>query len=214
MADTKVIMPQMGESVFEGTLTRWLKKPGDAVARDEDLFEISTDKVDSVIPSPAAGTLREILVAEGQTVEINTVVAVIGDGKGAAEAPFAAPAEAPPTRPKIESAAAAAREEDGGGRPHSSPLVRRIAKEHGIDLDALSGRGTGAEGRITKTDILAYIEEMRASPGKAAPEAPSAQPAIQFTGESERVPLSPMRKSIAEHMVLSRRTSAHVTTFF
>jgi 2-oxoglutarate dehydrogenase E2 component (dihydrolipoamide succinyltransferase) len=217
MADTKVIMPQMGESVFEGTITRWLKKPGDKVARDEDLFEISTDKVDSVIPAPAAGTLREILFGEGQTVQINTVVAVIGeDGAGAAK-PAAATEQAPAPAARKPSEPAPAAEEDTGeaGAPNAtSPLVRRIAKEHGIDLAALAGKGTGAGGRVTKSDILSYIEERRAGkPGEAPAETPSA-PAITFTGDVERVPLSAMRKSIAEHMTLSRRTSAHVTTFF
>ena len=167
MAETKVIMPQMGESIFEGTLTKWLKKPGDKVERDEALFEISTDKMDSEIPSPAAGILQEVLVKEGQTVQINTVVAIIGDGTTkpsaqaspeakpeAAPSPSqpapAAPAVAPPPEPPVH--------EDVSDRVPNSPLVRRIAKEHGIDLAALAGKGTGINGRVTKSDILAYVE--------------------------------------------------------
>src|SRR6266446_228863 len=171
MAETKVIMPQMGESIFEGTVTKWLKKEGDKVQRDEPLFEISTDKVDSEIPSPAAGTLQTILVKEGETVQINTVVAVIGDG-AAKPAEAAAPKEEakPPAKEKTELAAKqgpapiagpaepekpspgpASRPlpEGEGERVRSSPLVRRIANEHGVNLEALSGRGTGIEGRIT-----------------------------------------------------------------
>ena len=217
MAETKVIMPQMGESIFEGTLTKWLKKLGDKVERDEPLFEISTDKVDSEIPSPAAGTLQEVLVKEGQTVQINTVVAVIGDG---AVKPAALAKEDP--KPSIQSG----QTPDAGGPPlvapadesdrvRSSPLVRRIAKEHGLDLNALTGKGTGINGRITKSDILSYIEQggPKEQGTKPAPSAPAA-PAIKFSGAVERVPLTAMRKSIAEHMVMSRKTSAHVTTVF
>src|SRR4249920_3747245 len=239
MAETKVIMPQMGESIFEGTLTKWLKKVGDKVERDEALFEISTDKVDSEIPSPAAGILQEVLVKEGQTVQINTVVAIIGDGSAkptAKDSPKAAPevkpepaAPAPPApqAPQAPQPASAAPggtaateppvEEDESDRAPNSPLVRRIAKEHGIDLAALAGKGTGINGRVTKADILAYIEGGGA---KSTVKAPAAPPSVQepapiaFSGDVERVPMTPMRKSIAEHMVASRRTSAHVTTFF
>src|SRR5262252_2470206 len=243
MAETKVIMPQMGESIFEGTITKWLKKKGERVERDEPLFEISTDKIDTEIPAPAAGVLQDILVKEGQTVQINTVVAVIVDGstKPAAEgakeptkpeppkevkgpARVAGPtAEAEKTSPEP---AARSRPSPSEEEIRSSPLVRRIAKEHNIDLSALAGKGTGIDGRITKTDILSYIEQ----PGKAAPAAPRKpeEPArgpkappvpptpapMKFTGDVERVPLTAMRKAIAEHMVMSRRTSAHVTTFF
>jgi pyruvate dehydrogenase E2 component (dihydrolipoamide acetyltransferase) len=179
-----IVMPQMGESIFEGTITKWLKKPGDKVERDEPLFEISTDKVDAEIPSPSAGVLKEIKVGEGKTVPIQTVVGVIdaaGDGAGAAKpaapapapaktaepakaaAPAAKPAEAPPPAPAAKPAApapaavsaapaAAAKE---GQRIHSSPLVRRMAKEHGVDLSAVPG--TGAGGRVSKQDIEAYI---------------------------------------------------------
>jgi 2-oxoglutarate dehydrogenase E2 component (dihydrolipoamide succinyltransferase) len=259
MPETKVIMPQMGESIFEGTVTKWLKKEGDAVQRDEPLFEISTDKVDSEIPSPAAGTLQKILVKEGETVQINTVVALIGDGAGkpaeaAPSKPEAAKTEVPkpqplkeakPPAPKNEPAsttkkgpapvAGPAEEETGqteGGeesdRVRSSPLVRRIAREHGVDLHALSGKGTGIEGRITKADILSYIEQggraekpaERPAPKPAEPPAARPSPTaptqapVTFTGDVERVPLTAMRKAIAEHMVASKQTSAHVTTFF
>jgi len=243
MAETKVIMPQMGESIFEGTLTKWLKKPGDQVQRDEPLFEISTDKVDSEIPSPAAGVLQEILVKEGQTVQINTVVAVIGDGSSKPAAkpqeaqPAAKPEEAQPAEkpqetkpapgpkpetqqaPTPEAPTAAAEsidtetESSDGGRAPTSPLVRKLAKEHGIDLAALAGKGSGINGRITKDDILAYVDKGGAKKPAAA-AAPAPPPSIKFSGDVERVPMTTMRKSIAEHMVLSRRTSAHVTTFF
>jgi pyruvate dehydrogenase E2 component (dihydrolipoamide acetyltransferase) len=240
MAETKVIMPQMGESIFEGTITKWLKKKGDSVQRDEPLFEISTDKIDSEIPAPASGVLQDILVKEGQTVQINTVVAVIGDGsaKTAAEQPPAK--EAAPERPKEPAKKEEPREVKGpapvagptaevekdeevaAGGPqeanaHSSPLVRRIAKEHNVNLSALAGKGTGINGRITKTDILSYIEQgskPAAGPTARPVSPPAAPPPMKFSGEVERVPLTAMRKSIAEHMVLSRKTSAHVTTFF
>jgi pyruvate dehydrogenase E2 component (dihydrolipoamide acetyltransferase) len=185
-----VVMPQMGESIFEGTITKWLKKPGDKVERDEPLFEISTDKVDAEIPSPSAGVLKEIKIPEGQTVPIQTVVAVI-DGAGAATAatptpapapaaskPSPAPAPAPPAaRPAAPAAppAPAAAPAAGGGaeRIHSSPLVRRLAKEHGVDLASLEG--TGAGGRITKQDIEAVIAgQPGAPPAVSAGPAPSA----------------------------------------
>jgi 2-oxoglutarate dehydrogenase E2 component (dihydrolipoamide succinyltransferase) len=243
MAETKVIMPQMGESIFEGTLTKWLKKKGDRVQRDEPLFEISTDKIDTEIPSPAAGVLQDILVNEGQTVQINTVVAVIGDGAPAAttgKEPARQPAkEEPPKEPSAGPKEVAPKEIEGPApvagptaetrkeetvRPQeevrSSPLVRRIAKENRVDLSELAGKGTGINGRITKSDILSYLEQgEKKEPAARVPAAPSQPatpptPAITFSGEVERVPLTAMRKAIAEHMVMSRRTSAHVTTFF
>src|SRR5579859_7029950 len=192
---TDVVMPQMGESIFEGTITKWLKKPGDKVERDEPLFEISTDKVDAEIPSPSAGVLKEIKVNEGQTVPIQTVVAVI-DGAGAtaaapasvpakAAAPTAAPAPAavaPPPRPAprpaasapAASAPAAAPARAAGERIHSSPLVRRMAAEHGIDLATVPG--TGAGGRISKQDVEAVIAAGGA-PAAAPPSVPAAVPA-------------------------------------
>jgi 2-oxoglutarate dehydrogenase E2 component (dihydrolipoamide succinyltransferase) len=205
MAETKVIMPQMGESIFEGTLTKWLKKAGDTVKRDEPLFEISTDKIDSEIPSPAAGILQKILVQEGQTVEINTVVGIIGDERAAetskpvtSAAPTATPAPAAPSAPR---ATERHEEEDETAPGHVSPIVRKLAREHGIDLSLLAGKGTGIGGRITKHDILHFVEERKTT----TPVSPE---------DVERVPMSGMRKAIADHMTMSLRTSAHVTTFF
>ena len=245
-----VIMPQMGESIFEGTITKWLKKPGDKIERDEPLFEISTDKVDAEIPSPAAGVLKEIKVKEGQTVPIQTVVASIDSAGGAAasapapapakaEAPKAAPApaskaEAPkpaaaPPPPQAEPAAEPARAGGNGDKIRSSPLVRRMAREQNIDLSQISG--TGAGGRISKQDILAASEGgARAAAPPAAPSAPpspAARPAMppptagatgdtgvprekMYFGNYTVQPMSTMRQKIAEHMVMSKRTSPHV----
>ncbi|HEV7473542.1 MAG TPA: dihydrolipoamide acetyltransferase family protein [Pyrinomonadaceae bacterium] len=287
---TEVVMPQMGESIAEGTITRWLKKVGERVERDEPLFEISTDKVDAEIPSPAAGVLTEVKFNEGDTVEVNKVIAIL-DGDGGAAATSAPPAAEPaapeptteppapvqeaaqaqeaetpaptaivepgpfsekteepiaePTVSKTESAApppspakaspqvSAERPRTSDGvedlrRTKSSPLVRKIASEHGIDITGLEG--TGMSGRVTKNDILSYIE---AGPGQAkAPAAsqPAAQPPAPARTGAISVPAAPpptrpaqgdhveqmsvMRKKIAEHMVLSRRTSAHVTTVY
>ena len=189
-----VVMPQMGESIFEGTITKWLKKPGDKVERDEPLFEISTDKVDAEIPSPSAGVLKEIKIPEGQTVPIQTVVAVIdGAGSAAASAPAPAPAAAPALAkapaapapvpqpvaakpspaavPAAPAAAAPAAAPATTERIHSSPLVRRMAKEHGIDLASLEG--TGAGGRITKEDIEGVIAAQSATAATPAPSAPA-----------------------------------------
>jgi pyruvate dehydrogenase E2 component (dihydrolipoamide acetyltransferase) len=244
---TDVVMPQMGESIVEGTLTRWLKKPGDKVERDEPLFEISTDKVDTEIPSPVAGTLAEVLVAEGATVGINTVVARIGEGGAAAApapvaaaapapppppapAPVAAPAPPPPppapapvAPPPVAAAAPIVEVEPVNGP--LSPLVRKMAREYNIDLGDIAG--TGAGGRITKQDIEAYIEAQAAktvasaAPAAAAPvaaapaPAPSASvppPAAATPAKTRVEPMSIMRKKIAEHMIKSQNTSAHVTT--
>ena len=236
---TDVVMPQMGESIVEGTLTKWLKKAGDHVERDEPLFEISTDKVDTEIPSPAAGTLREVLVEEGKTVGINTVVARIdeagGNGAGAA-APVkptapTKPAAAPPpppvqakesAPPPPEPAAPVAEPAESGGP--LSPLVRKMARENNIDLSRV--KGTGAGGRITKQDLEAYLAQTpRAAvpappPQKAAAapvppvQAPPAYvpPAAPSAAKVRVEPMSTMRQRIAEHMVMSKRTSAHVTT--
>src|SRR6266550_639074 len=293
---TEVVMPQMGESIAEGTITKWLKNVGDHVDRDEPLFEISTDKVDAEIPSPAAGTLTEVRYKEGETVEVNTVVAVLdGDGSTAppakeessavpdspAEAPAAPPAKAeaaassietvqaetaaappepakpePPTtverpKPVITSAPTShktevktlvkksepaiakvapppPRSEDGASaadlrRTKSSPLVRKIAEEHNIDIKQLEG--TGMSGRVTKNDILSFIESGSAAPTaaaaplKAQPAPAAAAPAppapAMKSAQGDRVEqMSVMRKKIAEHMVLSRRTSAHVSTVY
>jgi 2-oxoglutarate dehydrogenase E2 component (dihydrolipoamide succinyltransferase) len=279
-------MPQMGESIAEGTITRWLKKVGDQVERDEPLFEISTDKVDAEIPSPAAGVLSQVFYNEGDTVEVNKVVAVLNGGDGAsatASAPAveqspaptpAAPAPPPapvappappgppavaappvpqaPTAPSMETVVRAAATEgrsydyDRPGavedaqrklqaemsaeelrKTKSSPLVRNIAKEHGIDISRLEG--TGMSGRVTKNDIMSFIESGAAlSPQQAmqpqakAPSAPAPAAPIQFPvpapvqpGTGDRVEqMSVMRKKIAEHMTLSQRTSAHVTTVY
>jgi pyruvate dehydrogenase E2 component (dihydrolipoamide acetyltransferase) len=228
---TNVVMPQMGESVAEGTITRWLKKPGDRIERDEPLFEITTDKVDAEIPSPASGILTKILAAENETVPVNTVVAII-DGQGAAEAeeaaPKEAPAPAPGTQPPVAQPAAEAAPVHvpepsatrTGERIRSSPLVRRIAREHNVDLAQVKGTGLG--GRISKKDILAFLERptparAAAQPAKPAPAAPPVAPVgqpISFTGPTHVVPMTPQRRQIAEHMALSKRTSAHATTVF
>jgi len=252
-----VIMPQMGESIAEGTLTRWLKKPGDKVARDEPIFEISTDKVDAEIPSPAAGTLAEIKVQEGQTVPINTVVAQIeteagavaaagkpappaqaaappaparqsasappGDGQERSARP--APAPPPPAQvappagardvPKAASLIASGASVEDLRRVRSSPVVRKIAQEHDIDISRIPG--TGASGRVTKNDILKAIEGGGPGAGATAAAAGVSRAAAPVFAPGERVtvvPMSAMRKKIAEHMVMSRRTSAHVTTVF
>jgi len=240
MARVDVIMPQMGESIVEGTVSRWLKKVGDAVKRDEPILEISTDKVDAEIPSPAAGVLAEIKVDEGKTVAIQTVIAVIDtDGAGAAaEAPQGAPpasvAAAPP--PKVAPASPApsaatvpsqsAREPAAAGletaedrlRRKSTPLVRKIAAEHQVDIAQIPG--TGYAGRVTKKDILGFIEAgppVRA-PGAGQPVPSPAGPVVHPTVEAwpgDRVePMSRIRKLTAEHMVMSRRVSAHVTSFY
>ena len=266
---TEVVMPQMGESIAEGTITKWLKKVGERVERDEPLFEISTDKVDAEIPSPAAGTLTEVRFKEGETVEVNTVVAVLdGDGSSASApaapaaeekpaktepaaappppqeaarapeppppppAPMPAPAPPAQTAPKptppppVETVA----KQDGAvqsaeelRRTKSSPLVRKIAQEHNVDISKLEG--TGLSGRVTKNDILSFIES-GATPAAPQPKAETARAAAAPVQEISAPPppkpqvgdrveqMSVMRKKIAEHMVLSRRTSAHVTTVY
>ena len=232
-------MPQMGESIAEGTIVRWLKKVGDSVDRDEPLFEISTDKVDAEIPSPAAGVLTEITAHEGDTVAVNTVVAnIAAAGEAAPAEPPAPPPSASQARKGVEKAAASTQPQaDGAGttvrtpprpngagaapsrdeirRQKSSPLVRRIAREHNVDIGQIPGSGIG--GRVTKHDILGFIES-------SAPEtdvAPEVVGRIPATLESTRggpavevQPLSVMRRKIAEHMILSRRTSAHVHSVF
>jgi 2-oxoglutarate dehydrogenase E2 component (dihydrolipoamide succinyltransferase) len=233
-----VIMPQMGESIVEGTVTKWFKKVGDRVERDEPLFEISTDKVDTEIPAPAAGVLTEILVGEGQTVQVNTVVAKIGEGDGVAAKPAGAPAKAaaPPPPPKpppapvappAPAAAAASAEPvetaEAEEDIRSSPLVRRMAKENNIDLRLLKGTGQG--GRISKKDIEDYLAQRAGQPAAAARPAPSAgtpgpvptatafPPAPQaLFGRYTVEKLSVMRQRIAEHMVLTKHVSPHVST--
>jgi 2-oxoglutarate dehydrogenase E2 component (dihydrolipoamide succinyltransferase) len=267
---TPVVMPQMGESIAEGTIVRWIKKVGDSVDRDEPLFEISTDKVDAEIPAPVAGVLTEIKVQAGETVAVNEVVATIGDAseiaqtsetaqpsesakataaaqpqadgagpahKKATPTPkpngreAAAHASAPPVPPKPVAKAdpSAPLTQDEVRRQKSSPLVRRIAKEHNVDVSQIHGSGLG--GRVTKHDILGYIESPQPQAQRLEPKAqsqepkaeglesraPSPEPKAPVYREGDRVeiePLSVMRKKIAEHMVMSRRTSAHVHSVF
>ncbi|HWW22451.1 MAG TPA: 2-oxoglutarate dehydrogenase, E2 component, dihydrolipoamide succinyltransferase [Edaphobacter sp.] len=209
---TEVLMPQMGESITEGTITKWLKKVGDTVQRDEPIFEISTDKVDAEIPSPVAGTLSEIKVGEGKTVTINTVVAVIGGAAGkAAPAPAAAAPAAATSAPAAAPAPVAAAAV--GDHPRSSPLVRKIAKDNNVDLTQVAG--TGASGRITKSDIVGHLEG-GAKPAAAAPAAPApaAAKAAPQPQPGELVPMTKMRSIIAQRMVESKRTSPHVHTVF
>ena len=211
---TQVMMPQMGESIAEGTIVRWIKKVGDSVERDEPLFEISTDKVDAEIPSPAAGVLTDIRAKEGETVPVNTVVAVI-DGEGKSPEP-PAPAKAPapflagpPVGGRDQEPRGEPDQELEGGRPGQgerlSPLVRRLAREHGVEASKI--RGTGAGGRVTKNDVLEAIDRLKAP--RQAPSGVASGPA------GDRVePMSVVRRKIAEHMVASRRTSAHVHSVF
>lgn len=206
---TEVVMPQMGESIFEGTITRWLKKPGDKVAKDEPLFEISTDKVDAEIPSPLDGVLTEIKVAEGATVQVNTVVAVIGGS--AAGAAAAAPLATPSPKPKaaVAAAPAFATQEIAPGSTddiRSSPLVRRIAREHQVDLRQIHGTGSG--GRINKDDILRHLSERGEAGQGSAPSAPVA------AMKEEVVPMSRMRVLIAQRMAESKRTIPHAHTVY
>ena len=238
---TNVVMPQMGESIAEGTIVRWIKKVGDTVDRDEPLFEISTDKVDAEIPSPGAGVLTEIKVKEGETVPVNSVVAVIGAAGEKPAAAAAAPAkvsempeaaagqpEAAPAVQAVERDARAsedARDTDIPARENlhrqkSSPLVRRIAREHNVDIQRI--QGTGINGRVTKNDILGFIESGAAaapvvpSPGTAAAKpSPAAHvPAFRPGERVEIVPMTIMRKKIAEHMVMSAHTSPHVYSVY
>jgi len=209
-----VVMPQMGESVAEGTIVRWIKKLGDKVDRDEPLFEISTDKVDAEIPSPGAGVLSEIRAQEGETVPVNSIVAVIGSANEVASAPSAS--SVPPGRPGTPNthqlytnapaaSSGASTAAESITRERTSPLVRQLAREHDVDISQV--RGTGIGGRVTKDDVLAFVASGKPH-GQKIREAPSHSP-------DERVEkMSVMRKKIAEHMVASRRTSAHVHTVF
>jgi len=238
---TDIIMPQMGESIVEGTITKWLKKPGDKVQRDEPLFEISTDKVDAEIPAPASGVLREIKVSEGTTVGVNTVVGTIAtDGEASATPTKAAPAAAPAAakreekkedkkadqvgRPSPSSTPAPATPQPAAPRDEeeetrSSPLVRKIAREHNVSLSQISGTGLG--GRITKQDITSFIERLSSAPAtsgsaaanstaSASAEARPAAPSALAPYPGDLVPMTNMRKIIAQRMIESRRTSAHV----
>src|SRR5947207_5701091 len=244
---TDIVMPQMGESIVEGTITKWLKKPGDKIQRDEPLFEISTDKVDAEIPAPASGVLQEIKVTEGTTVQVNTVVGTIAsDGEGATvkAAPAAekkvspaVPAKAQPPAPQANetpatapSAAPAAPRHEEDEHARSSPLVRKIAREHNVNLSQVEGTGLG--GRITKQDILSFIESgSGASTGApslsrvpsarqggdvevAAPTPAPAPPPTPAAIPGDLVPMTNMRRIIAQRMIESRRTSAHVHCMF
>jgi len=230
---TDIVMPQMGESIFEGTITKWLKKPGDKVQRDEPLFEISTDKVDAEIPAPASGILQDIKVVEGNTVQVNTVVGTIaGDGEAApsrpaaqatvAEAELSKPQkkEAPPAAaPAAEAKAETGTREETDDHARSSPLVRKIAREHEVNLSQVTGTGMG--GRITKQDIMAFLEKPQAAsapaPSSISVPAPSPSPrptAPPATIPGDLVPMTQMRKIIAQRMIESRRASAHVHCMF
>lgn len=246
MARIDVVMPQMGESIAEGTLSKWLKKVGDPVKRDEPLFEISTDKVDAEIPAPAAGVLAEIVVTEGQTVAVQTIVARLeSDVNARIDAPSApakvpaaagAPTSAPPTTasPVAAVAASAPPHAHGNGngaasngashgapgsleerlRTRSSPLVRRIAAEHGVEIASL--HGSGIAGRVTKRDLMQFLESGGASRGGAArgvPPAPHLPLPEPWPGDRVES-MTKMRSLIADHMVASRHTSAHVSNFF
>ncbi len=253
MAKIDVVMPQMGESIAEGTLSRWIKKVGETVKRDEPIFEISTDKVDAEIPAPTAGTLAEILVQEGQTVAVQTVVAKIetdasvGAEKPAAAAPAPAPstpapaapapspkpapaATAPAPAPTPAPARAPVAQGNGGVesaeerlRRKSTPLVRRIAAEHNVDISAI--QGSGLAGRVTKNDVLEYLERGSEAPAAGGPSPAAPAPATRAPAptpvpgvdpwEGDTVqPWSRIRKLTAEHMVMSRRVSPHVNTIF
>src|SRR5438874_7670552 len=251
MARVDVLMPQMGESIAEGTLSKWLKKLGDEVKRDEPLFEISTDKVDAEIPAPSAGVLAEIKVQEGQTVPVQTLVAVIETDKGAsataapataaspAVPPVAAAQRAPaapggtavsppstsPVLPRPSPSSPVVPKGDGAEtaderlRRKSTPLVRKIAAEHQVDISTIPG--TGFAGRVTKQDILGVIE--RGAPAPTAPvsrlpspvpSGPVVHPVVEPWPGDRVEPFSKIRKITADHMIMSRRTSAHVTSFF
>ncbi len=219
---TNVVMPQMGESIAEGTIVRWIKKVGDKVDRDEPLFEISTDKVDAEIPSPGAGVLTEIKVKEGETVPVNSVVAVIGAaGEKAVAAPAAAPASRPSEMPEaavgqpeaaVAAVASAETSVDELRRQKSSPLVRRIAAEHHVDIRQING--TGISGRVTKNDILGFIQTAPPSAPGAAATAKGHMPAFKPGERVEIVPMTIMRKKIADHMVMSAHTSPHVYSVY
>ncbi|MEN3338302.1 MAG: hypothetical protein V7647_1978 [Acidobacteriota bacterium] len=247
---TDIMMPQMGESIAEGTIVRWIKKVGDPIDRDEPLFEISTDKVDAEIPSPVAGVLTEIKVKEGETVAVNSVVATIGAaGESAAASASRGPraagglpeavvgqpetatastgaapgmAAAPPRAQepaRTAPAASTARTAPAGGtrddlrRQKSSPLVRRIARDHNIDIARIAG--SGLSGRVTKHDILGFIESGRSAAPSREPRAGAPAAPVFKPGENVQiVPMSVMRRKIAEHMVLSAHTSPHVYSVY
>lgn len=243
---TEVVMPQMGESITEGTVSKWLKAVGDKIEKDEPLLEISTDKVDAEVPSPVAGTLLEIRANEGETVEVGSVVALVGaEGSSAApssakqapevvSAPVAKVAEAQAQPVQAVAAAAAGNGGQNGGssvdelrRSKSSPLVRNIAKEHGIDITRIPG--SGISGRVTKDDILSFIDTGAAlrpedllvghatpatAPTARSTQPQTAAPVVAPAGGDRVEKMSVMRKKIAEHMTMSKQTSAHVTSVY
>ncbi len=233
----EVLMPQLGESVVEGTITKWLKNKGERVEEYEPLLEINTDKVDSEIPSPSSGILLDILIPEGETIQAGTVLALIGEqaeeihekGKGEAQAkvepkpsPTRPPVMTPPTRP-TNVAIISGDKQPAPGRDHElgfiSPVVARIASENNVNLYEIPGTGQG--GRITKKDVLAYLETVASAPAErieapakpvAAPSHTHQYPLNQQRKPGEILPLNPVRRAIAEHMVFSKHTSPHVTT--
>jgi 2-oxoglutarate dehydrogenase E2 component (dihydrolipoamide succinyltransferase) len=217
---TDIIMPQMGESIFEGTITKWLKAIGDTVAIDEPLFEISTDKVDAEIPSPVAGVLVEIRFPEGATIEVNTVVAVIGEAGSAVTTQQISQKlvqeSAPPQLAVPQDSVQEATPPQMAGRTRSSPLARRVAKEHGIDLSRITGTGTG--GRIGKEDVLraatSPFQKVAAPRVPASPQEPVQEAALPRVVPADPVPLTRMRAIIADRMVESVRTSPHVYTVY
>jgi 2-oxoglutarate dehydrogenase E2 component (dihydrolipoamide succinyltransferase) len=246
---TEIVMPQMGESITEGTISKWLKKVGDTIEKDEAILEISTDKVDAEVPSLVGGTLLEIRHQEGETVEVGTVLALVGSGTPnsqpatkAAETPKVEEAKAeeikPQTQtveiPQVKAVAASAGSIEELRQTKSSPLVRNIAKEHGIDLSRIEG--TGLSGRVTKKDILSYLdtgaalkpEDLLVKPITSSPSLPSSgssaisqvsptqptRPTVTTQSTDKVEPMSNMRKRIAENMVISRKTSAHVTSVY
>ncbi len=199
---TKIIMPQLGESVAEGVVSRWLKKPGDPVAKDEPICEIVTDKVSAELPAPVTGVLREIVVADGGTVAVGQAIGIIDEHAGAAatESPPAPAAPAPPATPLAQPATG---EREPGAPSRYSPAVRRLAEEHNVDLSQV--KGTGAGGRVSKEDVLAFLAQReRPLPATAPPPA----------AKEELIPLSPLRRLIADHMVRSVREAPHATTAF
>lgn len=220
---SEVRMPQLGETVMEGTIVQWFKQVGDEVAEDEPLFEVSTDKVDSEVPSPMSGVLVEIVAAEGDIVEVGAVIAVLSeDGAGVGTAPAPAPVEAPrqepepapapTTAPEPQASAPAAADEasaSGGSSIVLSPVVRRLISENGLDPSQISGTGKG--GRITRADVEGHIAQNRTASPRPAPAAPPPVPS-RATGRDTVVPLSNIRRITGEHMVRSKQVSPHVLT--
>ena len=216
MATTPVLMPQMGESIAEGTIVTWLKKPGDRVEKDEPLFEISTDKVDAEIPSPASGFLLETLFGPGETVEVNKIVAHIGQQSdnsppaAAITAPVAPEVQAPiPTSVAVVEASV-----EELRRVRSSPVVRKMAREHGVELTSL--QGSGISGRVTKQDLLDYLARPVSIPAASSASRPVTPDKYRYQPQpGDRLePFTPMRAAISDHMVASRETSVHVCTVF